>query len=179
MADVHAIFGTLLALGIAFPGMLVAFWLLFPQMTTRTKERIDQSAPKSLAVGLGTALALAIPIVILLALPFGLAKFLGVGSLLVSLAFAGLGAAGVAGAMGAVLQSRTGQGMSAAGAFVLGAIALELAAAFPIIGWFLLLPLILLISLGASVQAAFGSRHSVESNSADLVGELAHEPQSA
>ena len=30
MSDVSAIFGTLLLIGIAFPGMLTAWWTLFP-----------------------------------------------------------------------------------------------------------------------------------------------------
>ncbi len=41
MADVYAIFGTLLALGIAFPGMLTAWWLLFPRTVEGAQQRLS------------------------------------------------------------------------------------------------------------------------------------------
>jgi len=44
-------------------------------------------------------------------------------------------------------------GLTPAGAFVRGAIALELAAVFPFIGWFLLIPLTIVTSLGATAFA--------------------------
>lgn len=180
MADVYAIFGTLLALGIAYPGMLTAWWLLFPALVDRASQRVAHSPWGSLGLGTLTALVLSIPIGILLALPFGPAKFVGGVLLIGTLTFASLGAAGVAAAMAQVLRSRSNGGPSQLGAFVRGALALELAAAFPFLGWFFVIPLTVLVSLGS---ATFGllRRKSRESDEGvgDLEGALLHEPQSA
>lgn len=180
MADVHAIFGTLLALGIAFPGMLFAFWLLFPRMSARSQQRLRQSTIKSFGIGILTVLVAAVPITLLLALPFGPAKFLGALLLLLTLAFAAVGAAGMAAAMGEVLIDQSGADMSPSRGFLAGAIALELAAVFPVLGWLLLLPVIFITSLGASCQALLGAGGAKqESPAPDSVPELSHEPQSA
>ncbi|MFP3854930.1 MAG: hypothetical protein ACLFWD_11620 [Anaerolineales bacterium] len=180
MADVHAIFGTLLALGIVFPGMLLAFWLLFPSMTERTKARIQDSPVKCFGTGLLSAVLLAIPITILLAIPFGPIKALGGALLMGALAFAGLGAAGMAGAMGTALRERSRDSMTEASAFVSGAVALELAVAFPVLGWLFLLPIVFIASLGASTLGAIWPRPSKERGAfVATTGELAHEAQSA
>ena len=49
MADVNAIFGTLLALGIAFPGMMVALRLMCPGLVDRTQACVMSSPWKSIA----------------------------------------------------------------------------------------------------------------------------------
>ena len=56
MADVYAVFGTLLALGIIFPGMLLAWSLIFPGTVGRASSRIEHTPWRSL--GLGIALAI-------------------------------------------------------------------------------------------------------------------------
>ena len=40
MADVYAVFGTLIGIGIAYPGMLTAWWLMFPRIVTRASDRL-------------------------------------------------------------------------------------------------------------------------------------------
>ncbi|MDX1600284.1 MAG: hypothetical protein R3191_02080 [Anaerolineales bacterium] len=177
MADVYAVFGTLLALGIAFPGMLLAYRLLFPQFVDRAQRRVSNGAGGAFGVGLVGALVLAIPVIVLLALPFGPAKFLGGSMLMASLAFASLGAAGVAAAMGANYQQAAGDDVSSTGAFVRAAVALELAAAFPFLGWFLVIPVMVFVSFGAALGALLGARSNARSPLAE--GALAHEPQSA
>jgi hypothetical protein len=152
MSDITAIFGILLTLGIAFPGMLTTWWTLFPDAVERARLRLEETPWSTLWMGIGAALLSALPILVLVALPFGPAKFLGFSLLAVLLAVAGIGAAGLAARMGVVLAQRSA-GLSQAGAFVRGAIALELAAVFPVIGWMLVIPLALLVSLGATTFA--------------------------
>ena len=96
MADLIAIFGILLALGIVFPGLLTACWLLFPATVERARRRLDSTPWRCFWLGVLIALIMLIPITILMSVPV-------LGVLLVSftLAFAGLGAAGVAAKMGA------------------------------------------------------------------------------
>lgn len=180
MADVYAIFGTLLALGIAFPGMLTAWWLLFPGVVSRGAERLARRPGRALAFGGLSALVLALPITVLLALPFGPSKFLGGALLLAALSFASLGAAGMAQAMASVLKEKLDGNLSPLAAFVRSAVALELAAAFPALGWFLFMPLAVLASLGAAVQGTLGALGQGRSaGPAGVERELMHEPQSA
>lgn len=152
MADISAVFGILLFLGIAFPGMLTAWYLLFPATVERARLRLDRSPWLCFFVGgVITAIAAA-PAAVLLAVPNGAVKFTGWSLVFVVLTVASLGAAGIAAKMGERLAARSG-GLSPAGAFVRGAIALELAAAFPILGWFIIAPLAVVTSLGAAAFA--------------------------
>lgn len=152
MADISAIFGILLSLGLAFPGLLTAYWLLFPATVERARRRLDQTPWQCFWLGGVLTAGLSLPITVLLALPSGAAKF--AGAALITLAFAGaaVGAAGLAAKMGAHLAERS-PGLAPASAFVRGALALELAAVFPLLGWFILVPLAIVTALGATAFA--------------------------
>ena len=149
MADISAIFFILLIIAIAFPSMLTAWWLLFPSLITRAQIRVERTLAKTFWLGLIIVIALTIPIVILLALPFGPAKFIGWILLAASLAVSSIGSAGIAAHLGEQIN-RTGNSFSSLGAFVRGAVVLELAAFFPVLGWFFLWPLALITAFGAT-----------------------------
>ncbi len=153
MADVYAIFGTLLALGIAFPGMLAAWWLLFPGTVEMASARVARTPWKTFGLGLVSSGLALLPVFVLFALSAPFTRFLGTTLLFAALAFAGMGAAGIALHMGEHLQQRMGNQLSKPAAFVRGAIALELAAAFPFIGWLLVIPLTIITSMGAATFA--------------------------
>jgi len=171
MADVYAVFGTLLALGIAFPGMLVAWWLLFPRVVARASGCLDRSPWSCLGIGLGLAVAVATLAGILSAVPLGLIKFLGLLLTVLALGLASLGAAGVAALLGSRLAERAGGGHSPFIGFLRGALALELAAAFPFIGWLLTIPVVTLVSLGAAARGMLGSRRQAQPAAAPLPAE--------
>jgi hypothetical protein len=152
MADVSAIFGSLLSLGIVFPGMLTAWWLLFPAMVERARQRLDRTPWHCFWLGGLAAAGAVIPIVILLALPLGPARLAGWGLIFLVLALASFGAAGLAARMAAQLHKVGGAG-TPLGAFVRGAVALELAAAFPVVGWLVVIPLAVVTALGAALFA--------------------------
>lgn len=150
MADVAAIFGILLSLGITFPGLLAAFWLLFPASVERARLRLDDTPWQCFWLG-GVILALAVvPTVVLLALPFGPAKFVGWALIVLVLTFSSIGAAGIAAKMAERLAAGRSAGGSPAAAFVRSALAMELAMVFPGLGWFIVLPLVVVVSLGAT-----------------------------
>lgn len=151
MADVYAVFGTLLALGIAFPGMLTGFWLLAPDGVGRARQRLETTPYRSLFLGLGAAILTILLVSLLSAVPLGLFKLLGAILAFAALAVATIGAAGTASAMAARLQRVMGGNLTGAAAFVRSAIALELAAVFPLVGWFMVLPLCLMASYGAGL----------------------------
>jgi len=149
MADISAIFFILLIISIAFPSMLTAWWLLFPSVVARAQTRVEKTLSRTFWLGLVIVIALTIPIVILLALPFGPAKFLGWILLAGSLALSSIGSAGIAAHFGERMK-QTGNNYSPLSAFLRGSIILELAAFFPVLGWFFLWPLALIIAFGAT-----------------------------
>lgn len=149
MADISAIFFILLIIGIAFPSMLAAWWLLFPNLIARAQTRIAQSLAASFWLGLFIIVALIIPIVILFSLPFGPAKFLAWILLGLSLTISSIGSAGIAAHLGERMK-QSGNNYSPLNAFLRGGVILELAAFFPLIGWlFVWIPL-LITSFGAT-----------------------------
>ena len=107
MADISAIFFILLIIGIAFPAMLTAWWLLFPAVISRAQTRVDKTPMRTFWMGLAIVIAVTIPIVILLALPFGPAKFIGWILLAALLALSSIGSAGIAAHLGARLTSQS------------------------------------------------------------------------
>jgi len=148
MADISAIFFILLILGIAFPAMLAAWWLLFPSLIARAQTRVDKTLAGTFWMGLVIVIAVIIPIIVLLALPFGPAKFFGWILLAISIALSSIGSAGIAAQLAhRITQHST---VSELGGFIRGALVLELAAFFPIIGWFFLWPLLLIVAFGAT-----------------------------
>ena len=149
MADISAIFFILLIISIAFPAMLSAWWLLFTALITRAQTRIEKSLARSFWLGLVIVIALTIPIVILLALPFGPAKFIGWILIAASLALSSIGSAGIAAHLGERMK-QAGNNYTSLSAFVRGSVVLELAAFFPVLGWFFLLPLALITAFGAT-----------------------------
>jgi hypothetical protein len=151
IGDVTTVFAILAALGIVFPGMLLAWSLLMPGMVERSRERAMVTPWKSLFFGMLLALMASVPVGVLNALagPF---QFLAYASAFVLMTLASVGAAGIASAMGERLRGQ-GVQVTSPGALLRGAVALEFAVVFPIIGWFIVLPIVFLMSLGASVLA--------------------------
>ncbi len=148
MADISAIFFILLILGVAFPAMLTAWWLLFPALITRAQARVENTPMQSFWLGLVIVIAVTVPVVILLALPFGPAKFIGWILLAASFALSSIGSAGIAAHLGARLTSQSN--LSALNGFIRGSVILEFTAFFPVLGWFFIWPLMLIMAFGAT-----------------------------
>jgi hypothetical protein len=152
MADIAAIFGIMLTLGIVFPGLLTAWRLLFPATVERARLRLEHTPWLCFWLGGVMTAGLVVPVIVLLALPVGPAKLAGWSGIFAVLGLASLGAAGLAAKMATQWQ-RASPTTSPLGAFVRAAVALELAAVFPIIGWFAVVPLTTVTALGATVFA--------------------------
>ena len=142
MADISAIFFILSILGVAFPAMLTAWWLLFPRLITKAQVRIEKSLATSFWMGLIVTLLLGIPTFILLALPLGPAKLIGWILLGALLTVSSVGSAGIAAHLGTRLTQHSN--ISHFSGFIRGAVILELAAFFPVIGWvFVWIPMLI------------------------------------
>ncbi len=148
MADISAIFFILLIIGVAFPAMLTAWWLLFPSLISRAQTRVEKTPMQTFWMGVMIVIAVTIPIVILLALPFGPAKFFGWILLGASLAISSIGSAGIAAHLGKRLADQSS--LSPLNGFIRGTVILELAAFFPLIGWLFIWIPMLIIAFGAT-----------------------------
>ena len=152
MADISAIFFLLLIIAVAFPCMLAVWWLLFPSLIARAQIRVEQSLGRSFWLGLVIVIVVTIPIIIIMALPFGPAKFFGWVLLAASLALSSIGSAGIAAHLGERLNHE-GNHHSPLSAFIRGAVILELATFFPILGWLFIWPVALITAFGATAFA--------------------------
>lgn len=148
MADISAIFFILLIVGVAFPAMLAALWLFFPALISRAQTRVEKTPWTTFWMGLGVSIAVTIPIIILFALPFGPAKFFAWVSIGAVLAISAIGSAGIAAHLGNRLSSNGN--FSPLSSFVRGAVILELAAFFPLIGWLFVWIPMLIMAFGAT-----------------------------
>ena len=149
MADISAIFFILLIISIAFPAMLTTWWLLFPNLISRAQTRIEKTLSRTFWLGLVIVIALTIPIIVLMAMPFGPAKLIGWVLLATSLALSSIGSAGIAAHLGERMK-QAGNNYASLNAFIRGAVTLELAAFFPVIGWLFVWPLMLITAFGAT-----------------------------
>lgn len=148
MADISAIFFILLIIGIAFPAMLTAWWLLFPSLISRAQSRVEKTPWQAFWLGLIIVIALTIPIIILLALPFGPAKFIGWILLGASLTVSSIGSAGIAAHLAVRLSHHSN--VTPLSGFIRSTVILELAAFFPLIGWLFVWIPMLIIAIGAT-----------------------------
>ena len=150
MADLTAFLSILVLLGLSYPCMLAAGWVLFPSTVERARLRLEHTPLRCFWLGAaGTALA-AVPILGLNSLPAGPAKLLAWTLAAALLGLAGLGGAGWSLSMGARLLP---QSTGSLRGLLLGAAVSELAAIFPLVGWVVFFPFTLLATLGASIFA--------------------------
>lgn len=152
MSDVIAIFGILLIIGLAFPALLLMTRVTLPAPVERARLRIERTPLRCLGLGLLFLSLSALPIAALLNVP-GPGQFAGFTLIILLLTTALIGAAGMAARLSERLPSANAQTSPSMARFVGGATALELAVIFPVIGWLVVLPIALLMALGATVYA--------------------------
>ena len=158
MADVYAIFGILVLLGVTYPAMLTTWWLLFPEKVEESRLRIIESPRRSFGLGVAFASVAAIPAVLFFTLPSQFIQVLGWIWVVIVLGVASLGATSIASDLGLRVNWKNDGAFLSLGAFLRGAVILELASAFPIIGWLLIIPAGTLVSIGAAVPSILSRR---------------------
>ena len=166
MADMYAIFGSLILVGISYPSMLTAWWLLFPERVETARIRISEKPKRCFGTGILAAAIAAIPAAILFTLPSQFTQVLGWIWLVLILGAASLGAAGIAAEIGLRLNWRNDGEFQSLGAFIRGAAILELASVFPIIGWLLFIPIGTLVGLGGAVPTIIKKKKEESSEKA-------------
>lgn len=153
MSDIIAIFGILFITALAFPALLTAVWLVFPAAVDRAQQRIEMTPRRCALMGLFALLGAGTVVAILLSSAAAPFQALGFGLTVLILAQSTIGAAGLVMRLSQRLNEQRNHPMSPLAGFLAAAVVLELAVAFPLIGWLLALPTALLTALGATVFA--------------------------
>lgn len=141
----------------ALPAMLIFFSLAFPHSSARAANRLAHGGVIPFFVGLIPALAIGVPSAFLLSLG-SVFQFCGtiLYFALFTWAFAGLGVVAVM--LGQRFGEATGLGGQALSQYAVGAFILTFAISFPIIGWFVILPVALICGTGALVLGVVNYR---------------------
>lgn len=166
MTDVYIVVFTLLGILISLPALLVALNLLLPKVTANTATRLAKTPGRSFVLGVPVTAAFLLWIAITSQVPFGPIRATAFLAGIAGMGLGTIGAAGMARALGERLKSLSDT-PSTLTSLVRGAVVYELACLFPIVGWFLFIPLAGIMVIGAAVFGIFGWLPSHQIQEAD------------
>ena len=147
MADILAAISITILIGMGFPALLLILNLTLPNLVEATSSQVATHPIRLMLRGLATFLLISLLALIFLNAP-GPAKLLGIGLLLAMGSLTMIGAAGLIDQLSQRYGQFAGTSHTVKNLFA-SAIFLELAAALPFIGWFVILPFSLCLMLGA------------------------------
>lgn len=159
IGDVLAVIGIVTATVLSLWAMVIAVSVLFGERTARARERMEQSPGKVTLLGAVIVLVLGIVVVALLNQPHGLLKLVGWMIHLLLLATGAIGFSGLA-ALVAQRLTQLEPSLTPYGALSRGALFCVLATLVPLLGWFVVGPLIGFASVGAGVESLFARSHA-------------------
>ncbi len=159
-----------MALLLSWAALVTVTALALPQNAKRAENALANSPKKSLVVGIiGTALT--VLGLVLFANPVGIIKLAGfVLSLFMGVVLI-VGGAGIAQILGTRIGEMSGAKTSF-GALVRGSLVHSFSMLFPILGWFLMLPLSIIFAMGAGYLAIVPQKRTAER---PIVPPLPHE----
>jgi hypothetical protein len=172
LADVTAVIASLVGLLVAVPALLLAVRAVLPGLTRQTTGRFARTAWLTLPVGIGLLIPLLAPAIGLMSWGPGPVRGLGILWLGVWLLVAMVGATGLATHIGASLAGPADAGRPWL-ATLKGGVVLTLVCGLPVVGWFLLLPAVLVAGTGAAGLGAVFRLGPREAVSADEASEAA------
>ena len=156
IGDVLAVMAAVFVVGATWAATILLAALAFPAKTTLAQQKIVSAPGASVARGLGLAVVLGILAAAFWSHP-GPARLIG-GLLLATLgALAAVGSAGIARLVGERIQS-VGSHMNPFATLTRGTILYVAAGFLPVIGWFLVAPAALLLSIGGGAAALLTRR---------------------
>jgi hypothetical protein len=159
LAQVQATVALVTFLIVTWAGLIIAIALLLPKHTSRAELTLSISPLRCLWVGL----VMLVPMLItlrMIALPSPAIKLIGFIALVAIGAALSIGSSGLAMLMGRRISEMTGIRL-AFGSLVKGSVIYSLALGFPFIGWFLFLPISIVMSLGAGARALWRSAQTM------------------
>ncbi|MBX7133756.1 MAG: hypothetical protein K1X67_13870 [Fimbriimonadaceae bacterium] len=152
IGDVLAVVAGALAICGSAWALLVISAVVFGTRTQHAQGAIERHPWRTLGIGLFGVVVFGTLSVIMAAQPLPLVKLVGTMMYLSLFAVAVVGGGGIAAMIGRRLQPMDSS-MSPFQALTRGSGILVLAGLFPMLGWFVLAPLTLFMSLGAGIQA--------------------------
>lgn len=152
MADVYTVLFISLAILTTFPALLVALNLLFPHLISSVESRLTHTPAKSLFLGVPVVCAFALGIAATASAGAGPVRALAFIGGTLAMGLGTIGAAGLARLLATRLQPIS-PAASPLAQFTRAAVVFELACLFPIVGWFLLLPIATVGMMGAATFA--------------------------
>lgn len=155
MTDVYIVVFILIGILISLPPLLVALNLLLPKVTQNTAARLAKTPGRSFILGVPVTAAFLLWIAITSQIPFGPVRATAFLAALAGMGLGTIGAAGMARVLGERLKPMSDPA-STLTSLVRGAVVYELACLFPIVGWFLFIPLAGVLVMGAAVFGVLG-----------------------
>lgn len=157
VADILMWFLLILGTYIVFISYWLASQALFPELADRCRERIKATPLKQALIGLAWTIPSAAAGIAFLNIPNPILKFVG-ATVVLLLILAGLvGSSGLAAQIGYGLANPADQAQPWR-RVLRGGMVLGLTFVFPLIGWFLILPLSLVMGIGALFGSLLGRR---------------------
>lgn len=160
MADVYTVVFLVLGLLVSYPALLVVVNMLLPKVTERAAVRLGERPGRLFVLGLVVTGVLGFVIVATAEAGSGVVRAVAFGSGLVGLGLIVLGSAGIARLLGERLSGWS-ESTSRLKNLVRGAVAYELAGGMPIVGWFLFLPMMVVLSVGVGVSVLVRQKNRV------------------
>lgn len=159
LAQVQAAVALITFLIATWAGLIIAMALLLPKQTGRAELALSDSPVRSLLVGLAMLIPGAISVV-MAGSPAGALKLIGFLALIGIGGALAIGSAGVALLMGRRISEMT-ESRTGFSSLIRGSVVYSLALGFPLIGWFLFMPVSLVMSLGSGTRALWRSSQTV------------------
>jgi hypothetical protein len=164
MADTLAIFFTVLGLMLATPALWLLCRGLWPDLVLHSAVHCRHSLVKPFFIGLPIAVFGIIGVAVLSKFPQPLAAITIIGFICLILIYAHVGVTAIASVLGERLPSPADIDRPW-NATVRGGIVLELSYLLPVIGWFIILPVSLIVGAGLTTRSLFSSRKKKTSQS--------------
>lgn len=157
MADTMAIFFVVLGFLLALPGLWLVCRALWPGLVERSRERCESRPIVSFLVGAGLTIGVVLASAVASKVAGGAGKVASFAISSVFSMFAHAGVAGLASHLGRRLPSPVDAGRPWRET-LRGGIALELSYLVPILGWFVILPVSVVLGAGAATLALVAPR---------------------
>lgn len=149
MTDLYIVVFSLIGILLSLPALLVVINLLLPNMTRLAAARLDHHPYQSFGLGLFVATCFVAFILITANINFGPVRATSFFAALVGMGLGTMGAAAMARLLGQRLH-KIATPTSELTNLVRGAVVYELACLFPLVGWFVFIPLAGVMVLGAA-----------------------------
>lgn len=157
MADTMAIFLSVLGLLIACPALWLLCRGLYPDLVELSRADCSVTLFKPFLVGVPLTVVATIAVIFLGKIPQPVGGITSLGLICLFITYAGSGVAGLATVIGERLPSPA-DAQCPWKATIRGGIVLELSYILPFLGWFVLLPISIIIGAGATTRA-IAKRH--------------------